>query len=101
MKETILKEFDEKFNWEEFFGKNSRAEMAVRQFISNSLDQYGEQQYQKGLKDEKAKWLGGLNVELEDYKQEQKIKIGQLRQWLNERTKKRLITDEDIIYWLK
>ena len=28
-------------------------------------------------------------------------KVGQLRQWLNEKPADRLVTNEDIIYWLK
>jgi len=42
-KETILKEFDERFNWEEVFGKNSKAQQSLRELFIKAIDQTREE----------------------------------------------------------
>jgi hypothetical protein len=60
-KETILKEFDETFSpeWWKGFGTTDDIDnvgiSGIKFFISNSLNQYGEQQYQRGYNDCKKK----------------------------------------------
>lgn len=36
-KEEILKEFDERFNWEEVFGKNSKAKQSLRELFIKAI----------------------------------------------------------------
>ena len=42
-KEEILKEFDERFNWEEIFGKNSKAQQSLRELFIKALAQTREE----------------------------------------------------------
>lgn len=39
MKTKILKEFDERFNWEAIFGKNSKAQQSLRELFIKALIQ--------------------------------------------------------------
>jgi hypothetical protein len=50
--EKIL-ELREKFNWDEIFGKNSKAQRAIESFVSEALTQADQEGYVRGL--EKAK----------------------------------------------
>lgn len=63
-KETILKEFDEKFNWEEIFGKNSKAQQSLRELLSKAIDQTREETI-KEVEEMLPKKVIGANLDIE------------------------------------
>jgi SMC interacting uncharacterized protein involved in chromosome segregation len=60
------KEFDKKFNWEEIFGKDSKAQQAVKQFIKD-LRKKDEEELTKMFNDS---GMGMAMDKIEDYYKE-------------------------------